>query len=101
MAGRIMFFGTINRSNFKHTIKRSYTGLFVELRALRQIGILVKILKFKDICPALCTYRHNFRRMDFGETVFQHESAKTLAYTLGYLKRCALTRVPNSYRTVF
>ena len=64
MTCRVVFFGSVNRSNFKHSVKECYASLFVELRTLCKICVFIKVFQFEYISTALSTCRN-----DLGECI--------------------------------
>lgn len=71
-----------NRAHFEHPFEVGHhEHLFVELWGLSEAGLLVEVVQFEDVGPALAGPSDQFWRVDLHEVVFVTELSEELAHS--------------------
>ena len=69
MARGVVRLGAEHRAHLVHALEHADHDLLVELRRLRQVGLLAEVVHAEDVGPALARRRQQFGRLDLGEAL--------------------------------
>src|SRR6266542_6945237 len=98
MPGRVVLLRPEDRPDLEHALVNADHELLVELRALREEGLLAEVLELEQVRASLGADGDDLGRPDLGEAVSAEEAAESRRERRLDAEDCALARVPKRDR---